>query len=482
VDIFINNFLLSVKCVTIYTETAMRNFFIPTKENNYKPYLLKKVALVFYTILLVLVNTFGGVFGISGVSASSINTSNIISLTNVERSATGLNTLNNNSQLAKAAMEKAENMFEEQYWDHFGPNGETPWQFIIAAGYNYVYAGENLAKGFRTAEGVVEAWMASPTHRENILSKNYKDIGVAVKEGVLEGKQTILVVQMFGNLTNEVYGSNTNVPDNQVDPSPDITVIDKGQIKAISITEPKAGTTLGSSEKQIEGFVEGEWSDEYTVQIFDNGEQLTELDSQTVEWQYSSSQTWEGGDHNLTAGVKGTSIISEEIPFDVDLSPPNIKRDTLLVKRLEDAYEITFETDEDWYEIRIVNGSSTLSFLNEQKDSINLTNFIPSDSVVLYIYDEYSNSSQIDISEYFLEGETEEFSNLSWSLLINSLGTTDGITILIASFILLLIIVEIFILWKKGKLGKNIADLFVIALWITILSVGIFKGFGGVSL
>ncbi|HAM37678.1 TPA: hypothetical protein DCP42_03125, partial [Patescibacteria group bacterium] len=187
----------------------MKNFFIPTQQNKYKPYLLRKIALVAYSLLLVFVNSFGGVFGIDQAQASNITPSNIISLTNQERSANGLNTLKDNSKLAAAALAKANNMFEEQYWDHFGPNGETPWQYIRAEGYDYVYAGENLAKGFQTSEGVHEAWMASPTHAANIMSANYKDIGVAVVQGVLLGKQTTLVVQMFGNLTTEVASATT---------------------------------------------------------------------------------------------------------------------------------------------------------------------------------------------------------------------------------------------------------------------------------
>ena len=184
----------------------MKNLFIPNKQNNYKPYLLRKACLVLYTIILVVVNSFGGFFGIQKVSASDITSTNIVALTNQERASVGLNTLTQNSKLAAAAMAKAQNMFDQQYWDHFGHNGETPWQFIIAEGYNYVYAGENLAKGFRTSEGVVEAWMASPTHKENLLSKNYKEIGIAVMDGVLLGKQTTLVVQMFGNLQQMYKG------------------------------------------------------------------------------------------------------------------------------------------------------------------------------------------------------------------------------------------------------------------------------------
>jgi hypothetical protein len=122
----------------------------------------------------------------------------------------------------------------EQHWDHFGPNGETPWQFIRAEGYNYVYAGENLAKGFQTAEGVHEAWMASPTHAANIMSGNYKDIGVAVVQGVLLGKQTTLVVQMFGNLTTNVAGTATS--GSIKSSSGTVVGNEHGEIKSIRIT------------------------------------------------------------------------------------------------------------------------------------------------------------------------------------------------------------------------------------------------------
>jgi uncharacterized protein YkwD len=141
---------------------------------------LVKTAIVIYSIFLILVNSFGSFLGIPQTYASEITQTNIIYLANQSRSSGGLKTLSANTQLAAAALAKANNMFELQYWDHYGPNGETPWQFIRAAGYDYVYAGENLAKGFQTAEGVHEAWMASESHRANIMSSYYEDIGVAV--------------------------------------------------------------------------------------------------------------------------------------------------------------------------------------------------------------------------------------------------------------------------------------------------------------
>jgi hypothetical protein len=469
----------------------MKEFFIPTKKNNYKPYLLKKAVLVFYAVILVVVNTFGGVFGISQVSASDIKSATIVSLTNQERSAAGLNTLNINSKLTAAAQAKAENMFEEQYWDHFGPNGETPWQFITGAGYNYVYAGENLAKGFRTSEGVVEGLMASPTHRENILSKNYKDIGVAVKRGILLGKETTLVVQMFGNLTSEVYGSSTeNSESSQSDetetpttqtPTVQSPVIESGQIKAISITHPKTGDILKDSSMLIKGNVQGDDID-YTVELYDLEEKISEFEDNSQKWQYSSEENWDEGDHSIEAQVKGSNVISDAVLFTVDTTPPMIIRDSLQIVHEGDSYTLTFESSENWYEIEVANGDEEISFLKDETDEIQLVNFNPSEKIVLTIYDEAGNSSELDISEYFLEGQSDEYSTFNLSMLINSIRSTDGINIVVASLLLILMSMEVFVLWRKGKLGKNIGDVFVIALWITILTIGIFKGFGDIAI
>ena len=90
-------------------------------------------------------------------------------------------------------------MFAKQYWAHVSADGKQPWDFISDAGYSYTVAGENLARDFQHADQVVEAWMASPTHKANILHEKYTEIGIAVVEGNLEGIETTLVVQMFGN-------------------------------------------------------------------------------------------------------------------------------------------------------------------------------------------------------------------------------------------------------------------------------------------
>jgi hypothetical protein len=136
--------------------------------------------------------------------ATDINVQQLLSDTNAKRQDAGLGPLTLNSTLSAAAANKAADMFSKNYWAHNSPTGTTPWDFITGAGYQYSVAGENLAKNFSDSQGVVDAWMASPSHRENLLKTNYRDVGFAVVNGTLNGEETTLVVQMFGTTPAEL--------------------------------------------------------------------------------------------------------------------------------------------------------------------------------------------------------------------------------------------------------------------------------------
>jgi len=124
----------------------------------------------------------------------------VISLTNTQRAQNGLGALSTNQALTNAATAKANDMFAKGYFAHNSPDGKTPWDFIHEAGYNYVYAGENLAIGYADASELMSAWMNSTSHRDNIVSPNFQDIGVAVVAGQFNGVDTIIVAQEFGAL------------------------------------------------------------------------------------------------------------------------------------------------------------------------------------------------------------------------------------------------------------------------------------------
>lgn len=151
--------------------------------------LIAVFAFGFYIVKIAKPNVLG---------AATFSPTEIIKLTNVQRNENGLSSLAENKQLDHAAEAKASDMFANDYWAHYSPQGKSPWNFINGAGYKYTYAGENLARDFDDANGVMTAWMNSPSHRSNLLDHNFREIGVAVADGKLGGREGILVVQMFG--------------------------------------------------------------------------------------------------------------------------------------------------------------------------------------------------------------------------------------------------------------------------------------------
>lgn len=181
----------------------IHHLFVPRESNNFRAKLLHNSNLLFIIAFLLVAQLLLVTIGENSPSVLGtsvhINTEELLILTNKVRVAHNLSPLVLNNDLGKAAELKAENMFAQNYWAHTSPNGTTPWYFFKQAGYTYTYAGENLARGFTKSEDIVNAWMASPTHRENMLSSNYTEIGFAIEEGELLSEDTTLVVEHFGN-------------------------------------------------------------------------------------------------------------------------------------------------------------------------------------------------------------------------------------------------------------------------------------------
>lgn len=127
--------------------------------------------------------------------ASEMSRGGLLSGTNAARSANGLAPLSLHSQLNNSAQAKAQDMANKNYWAHVSPDGTEPWYFFDQAGYSYVRAGENLAYGFMTSQGVIDGWMNSASHRANILG-DYYDVGFGIvntPDYQSSGEQTIVV-------------------------------------------------------------------------------------------------------------------------------------------------------------------------------------------------------------------------------------------------------------------------------------------------
>jgi hypothetical protein len=185
----------------------------PHEHNNHRPWALQSSGLVIFLVLVLVLQAGANFASRSGSVlgfATNITVAQVTNLTNSERISKGLSTLKTNSSLSKAAEFKAKDMFEDDYWSHFAPDGTSPWYFFNLVGYKYTWAGENLARDFATSSGVVSAWMDSSGHRANVLNPNFTEIGIAVVDGNLQGEDTTLVVQLFGKPVAMAAGTGTN--------------------------------------------------------------------------------------------------------------------------------------------------------------------------------------------------------------------------------------------------------------------------------
>lgn len=220
----------------------IRHLFLPQISNNNKARALHFSFLSFYLAVFLLVQfslsaltkLTPGVLGI----ASDISIERLFTLTNKKREEEGLAPLKVDPNLSMAAQKKAQDMLSNDYWAHNSPQGKTPWDFILSSDYKYIYAGENLAKDFANSDGVVAAWMKSPTHRENITQPKYENVGFAVVNGRLNGEETTLVVQMFGKRGGNEVGQVSQGASISVPQAPQVlSVVSKPKIDIFRLTK-----------------------------------------------------------------------------------------------------------------------------------------------------------------------------------------------------------------------------------------------------
>jgi uncharacterized protein YkwD len=158
------------------------------------------------TVICFIVTTFSIInYNISYVSAKEVGQDTpytkeeLLLEVNAVRSEAGLPSFVLQVDLEEAAKLKGMYMTIKNYFDHWSPDGAiSPWNFLNLVDYKYKHAGENLAINYGSANEVVEAMMASPKHRDNLLGKQDKDIGIEVYQGTYLGRSSTLVIMYFG--------------------------------------------------------------------------------------------------------------------------------------------------------------------------------------------------------------------------------------------------------------------------------------------
>ncbi|WP_052123948.1 CAP and S-layer homology domain-containing protein [Ureibacillus manganicus] len=124
-------------------------------------------------------------------------TDEVISFVNFEREKAGMKPLIQDKLLNQLAIIKAQDMIDRDYFEHRSPFYGYPWDLATLFDYGYTNFGENIARNYHSPKDVVEAWMASPSHKENILRNNYTNIGVGVRE---DDDGNYYWVQMFSRM------------------------------------------------------------------------------------------------------------------------------------------------------------------------------------------------------------------------------------------------------------------------------------------
>lgn len=191
--------------LTHFVEFGRKKYF--SIKNHKARYSLASIFVLALFILLPI---------LKGQANSSISAEEIISLTNQIRLQNNIPTLKVNYLLTEAAKNKAEAIIQNQFFAHDQPDGKKFSDWVKNEEYHYLIIGENLAMGFSSNEAIMNAWMQSPAHKENILKQEYQDIGLAVIKGEMNGEKTYIIVQYFGKTDNTMLSENLRLyhPDN----------------------------------------------------------------------------------------------------------------------------------------------------------------------------------------------------------------------------------------------------------------------------
>jgi len=240
----------------------IKELLIPNEENGYKPRIfgLESTVLILSGILFLELIFFVQAFFVFPNSKflSTILPTVVADITNQYRTENNLRPLSTSGILTQAARLKAVDMASRGYFSHVSPGDIQPWYWFDQAGYDFVYAGENLAINFADSEDVVAAWMNSEKHKENILSGDFSEVGIGVAKGTYQGKDAVFVVQFFGAPSGRDIDTLIERRANRVlaDITPDVSGIQQN-----SNTETFVAVKDVENEKEFSGSVRGESTD-----------------------------------------------------------------------------------------------------------------------------------------------------------------------------------------------------------------------------
>ncbi len=452
------------------------------------------------TVIILLVAVFN-IIGVKilpnnvvSVYAADINTNELVNLANSERNTRGLNPLIIDSRLINAAKAKGDDMIAKDYWSHYGPNGESPWDFIIATGYEYTYAGENLAKDFSSTVPIHNAWMASPSHRDNIINSNFENIGISLVTGEFQGSETTIVVQMFGT-TQVEYSTADYLSESEVS-LPETG--EKGDLEAPIITDPKDGEILNSGAFTVRG-VANEGNE---VEIYDNNDVIDRTEIQSSGFVFEKEDDYTEGSHNIYArsydNDNNYSNYSNYINVTVDTISPRIVGDSLRFEYSEFGsdfknYIFSVEIEDNPTEVigKYIEEQINFSYVNDKWQCVINENSEVLGDLKVTASDDAGNEDNLsvrsdelnDLIDSQLLEQKASFSFDKWIVenILSRIMTRSlqgRVNFIIAFIMIILLSIEQLLLRKTGLTKDRSSSLLHLPVFIILIFVGLLGGGG----
>ena len=463
----------------------MKSLLIPLQENKFKPLLLHKNAMIFYIIVVIIFNSIIPSLGF-GVVKGDITSEELLIAHNNEREKNGLSPLILNSNLSRSATNKAHAMLESNCWSHYCPDGKEPWDYFIAAGYNYQHAGENLAEGFSSIDSVIQAWMNSKTHRDIILNMNFKEVGFGFAYGNYQGKNhnTVMVVH-FGEeflplpLANTKSNSKDDQNKNGINPQ-----------NFVSIDNIENGDYVNNRHLEIRGKVE---PTKGFIDVFLNNSKIGRVDALGKNYSYRSDSELTDGNYNVSVNLVDTNDLliakSNSVDFFIDGNDPFLNQPSVKIISLNNnRIEISFLTSQDVVKINTdIPYESIDKNLNKWSFMFNLIK--DKKSIEFELLDSVNNSSKFSIKiDKLLElANTSSSESLllqnsffinDFLLRIKSNGIKNLIPLAFSVYLLILFSIEFIVLSRTNMLSVRRGSHLNIA--ITLILVIVFS-FGSLT-
>ncbi len=458
----------------------LKDLFIPYLGNNYQPLALKPKRLFFYGLsaffIKFLVIAIVSIFPLTALLTPEVlqeQSAQIFDLTNNLRTSIGLNDLNENQKLNQSAYQKIQDMIINDYFAHASPDGKRLAHWLNVSAYNYKTAGENLAIGFSDAEKTMQAWQNSPTHYQNLVDPDFKEIGVSTVHGNYKERGVIFSVQHFGAPKSEpvILEEEIDAPESELLESTD-------EVSEIEDRAPEV-----EKEMEEEKIMENKAEEEEVAGDVLESENQNEFNSEQEELKESDLEEDSGTENNLVLAEKENDL--------EDLSP---EKALIFVQesdfKKEKVIKVVAQLDEEVVSAQVNLGGSVLamqkqnaqkniweanSFLNKDQQKSIFNPLIPA-SITTFNKSAQQNSFNVDWQDIepqslnFVE-EYLFFRNFNFDRNLNSLFNISFIyynILLIIAIIAFLL--NIFINIKKQNLSVILSSLGFICFILLLIS------------